>query len=296
MRERLQLGYLLIETANAPKLDAILTGVYGMDSAPAEPGTAYRIDEWDRRFVVIPGSADRLAGVGLVAADDETYAELVKKLTSSGHEVAHGAAAECRQRAVRSFVGFTDPGGLPIELAVSPSRARGIGYLSPAVPGGFRTGPRGLGHIVVLADDRDKSVDFYTGVLGFHVSDTMAEETPAGLVQATFLHCNRRHHTIAIGQRGPQFPPEMVLGHFMVEANTIDAVGMAYDRALDAQLPIARTFGRHPNDGMFSFYARTGCGFDIEFGANAIEIGDDWQVLQYSQPSLWGHRRGPGFD
>lgn len=296
MNERLQLGYLLFETPSVRKLDSILTDVFGMQSSPIESGATYRIDEWDRRFIVTAGNEDRLGGVGLVAADDEMYTKLTESLAASGCEVRHGSPRECSTRAVRSFVAFSDPGGLPIELAVSPARAKGLGYFSPAVPGGFRTGPRGLGHIVVLADDRDKSVDFYTRVLGFRVSDAMEEETPAGLVQATFLHCNRRHHTIAIGQRGPQFPPDMVLGHFMLEAATIDAVGMAYDRALDAQLPISRTFGRHPNDGMFSFYARTGCGFDIEFGANAIEIGENWQVLQYSQPSLWGHRRGPGLD
>lgn len=46
---------------------------------------------------------------------------------------------------------------------------------------------------------------------------------------------------------------------------------------------------------MFSFYARTASGFDIEFGAGALEITDDWQVSHYNRVSAWGHRRGQGF-
>lgn len=296
MKEDLQLGYVLIEAADAKALDATFVDVLGMLSVPAPAGFAYRMDDWDRRFMVLPSDIDRLAGVGLVASNDRNYRSMRTRLREAGVALRDGTDDECSLRAVREFVSFTDPAGIPLELAVAPTKARGPAFVSPLVPGGFLTGSQGLGHVVALADDREATVAFYTDVLGFSISDTVEEETPYGHARATFLHCNKRHHTMAIGQRGPNVPKDKVLGHFMIQANEIDAVGMAYDRALDAGMPMFRTLGRHPNDGMLSFYARTTAGFDIEFGAGAIEVGDDWQVLHHGQMSAWGHRRGQGFE
>src|SRR5262249_24898508 len=65
----------------------------------------------------------------------------------------------------------------------------------------------------------------------------------------------------------------------------------AYDRCLTAGIPIANTLGVHPNDRMFSFYARTPSGFDVEFGHGGRKIDDaTWKVEQYDRASVWGHR------
>lgn len=296
MREDLQLGYLVLEAVDPGALDATFVDVLGLQAVGDEESYAYRMDDWDRRFVLRTGDQDRLAGAGLVAANEMSYRGVLDRLRAAGVALRGGSPAECAQRSVREFVAFEDPGGLPLELAIAPRKARGGPFVSPLVPGGFQTGSQGLGHIVALADDRDASVAFHTGVLGFHISDTIEEDTPYGTALATFMHCNKRHHTLAIGQRGEHHPKDKILGHFMLQANEIDAVGLAYDRALDAGMPIFRTLGRHPNDRMFSFYARTTAGFDVEFGAGAIEISDDWQVLHHGEMSAWGHRRGQGFE
>jgi biphenyl-2,3-diol 1,2-dioxygenase len=295
MKEELQLGYLMIEAADADALRSTFVNVLGMLPVSSKIGEAFRMDDWERRFIVMPASANRLSAMGLVAANDDVYQTLLDSLRSAGIDLRAGTLDECEVRSVRQFTAFTDPAGIPVELAVAPNKASGMGFLSDKVPGGFLTGTQGLGHVVALADDPAATISFYTSLLGFHVSDTVEEETPDGPVFATFMHCNKRHHTLAIGKRGPQAPPGKVLGHFMVQVNEIDAVGLAYDRALDAGMAIYRTIGRHPNDGMFSFYMRTTAGFDIEFGADALEITDDWQVVRHHQMSAWGHRRGQGF-
>lgn len=120
------------------------------------------------------------------------------------------------------------------------------------------------------------------------------QDSSAGGVHALFLHCNPRHHTLAIGQRSPQMPTDRFIAHFMVQVNDIDTVGRAYDRALDHEVPVVRTLGRHENDRMLSFYIRSGAGFDIEFGTGALEIDDDWVVSEVMAASTWGHRPGPG--
>ena len=46
----------------------------------------------------------------------------------------------------------------------------------------------------------------------------------------------------------------------------------------------------HPNDRMFSFYARTPSGFDVEFGWGGRKIDDaTWKVDRYDRMSVWGH-------
>ena len=52
------------------------------------------------------------------------------------------------------------------------------------------------------------------------------------------------------------------------------------------------TLGRHPNDQMTSFYARTPSGFEIEFGAGGrrIDMDSEWPVGHYDAMSIWGHK------
>lgn len=294
MKEDRQLGYLVLDVVDTDALDRILGDVLGMQGQTDAGCRVYRMDGWDRRFIVQPSSLNRIGGIGLVANDDVAFAELRQSLDRAAVAVTEGTREEAALRRVRHFIGFKDPDGVAVEVAVAPSEAPGHGYRPDLVPGGFVTGSQGLGHAVLLASNRDETVSFYSGVLGFRVSDTIEEETPVGTVEATFLHCNRRHHTIAVGQRRPHMPADRALSHFMVQTTDLDAVGLAYDRALDAGLPITRTLGRHPNDGMFSFYLRTPAGFDIEFGSGAIEIGENWQIRQLHQGSAWGHRPGQG--
>src|SRR5262249_14267347 len=100
-----------------------------------------------------------------------------------------------------------------------------------------------------------------------------------------FLHTNRRHHSVAFGERQGKD-----VHHFMLEVGSMDDVGLAFDRALRAGVRIMHTLGRHPNDGMFSFYARTPSGFQIEVGWGGREVDDaTWKPAVYDHVSVWGH-------
>jgi 2,3-dihydroxybiphenyl 1,2-dioxygenase len=295
MNEDLQLGYLVLGARDPGKLVGEFTNVFGFLAASAPNGaTTCRIDDWARRFIVEPAVTDGLRTIGLVARSNDAYNDALARLQSQSVQARPGTPDECEYHGVRQLVAFADPAGTPLHLAVGATVSPSVPYASSLVPGGFRTGPAGLGHAVLIVQNRQACVDFYVQSLGFSVSDTSEQDTPDGLAEATFLHCNRRHHTIAIAQRPVPSPLATRLGHVMVEVNEFDAVGMAYDRALDAKMPIPRTLGRHPNDQMFSFYASTSAGFDVEIGAGAVEVGDAWEVHHYGQFSAWGHRPGPG--
>ena len=69
----------------------------------------------------------------------------------------------------------------------------------------------------------------------------------------------------------------------------MDEVGLAFDRTLAAGLPIMQTLGRHPNDRMFSFYAKTPSGFQFELdqpGVTLEAVEGDATVQQFVGPWL----------
>lgn len=87
---------------------------------------------------------------------------------------------------------------------------------------------RKIGHVVLRASDLERSVRFYTQVLGFRVSDVYPEEmVPGGMV---FMRFNRDHHGVALvgGLAAPSEGRE--LHHFAFEVATLDEVFLARRR------------------------------------------------------------------
>src|SRR6185369_18088280 len=69
-------------------------------------------------------------------------------------------------------------------------------FSGPSMPGRPPFRIRKIGHVVLRARDLERSVAFYTQVLGFRVSDVYPEEMmPGGMV---FMRCNADHHGIAL--------------------------------------------------------------------------------------------------
>ena len=81
---------------------------------------------------------------------------------------------------------------------------------------------RKIGHVVLMVSDLKRSVAFYTGVLGFKVSDIYGEDMmPGGMV---FMRCNPDHHGVALvgGAQGASQSRE--LHHMAFEVGTLDEV------------------------------------------------------------------------
>ena len=79
-----------------------------------------------------------------------------------------------------------------------------------------------IGHVVLMVRDLQRSVEFYTGVLGFRVSDIYGDDMmPGGMV---FMRCNADHHGVALvgGARGPSEKRE--LHHMAFEVASLDDV------------------------------------------------------------------------
>lgn len=281
-----QLGYVGVGASDLGRWEQFATRILGLQlSDRAADGTLHlRMDEYYHRLILHPSDDDDLAYVGWQVNTPRALDELVARLEGAGVAVTEGSAADCAVRKVRRVVQFRDPSGHPFELFYGPV----VMTSAPFVPGraiaGFKAGPQGVGHVVLMVDDRDVTERFYLDVLGLRVSDY-------GSGPVAFYHCNPRHHSIGIAVRGA-LPTTKRLRHLMIELQSLDDVGIGYDLCQREGIPLTITLGKHSNDHMVSFYVESPSGFALEYGWGAREIDDaTWEVTSYDRGDVWGHER-----
>jgi catechol 2,3-dioxygenase-like lactoylglutathione lyase family enzyme len=148
----------------------------------------------------------------------------------------------------------------------------------------FRIGK--LGHVVVNVRDVERSVHFYTQVLGFEISDLYPDEmVPGGMA---FLRCNADHHGVALVGSLHAESESVELNHMAFEVATLDEVIRARDhlRAHGVALD-------------FEGRRRAGCQIAIEFrdpDGHRLEIY--WGIDQFGSdgraraPEEWKGVRG----
>ena len=286
-----QLGYLGLSVSDINAWEHFATHTLGLQvSERGDDGSLFlRMDEYHHRFLVHPTGKDDLAYIGWEVKDEHALRAMAEQLTASGIEVKKGTQAEAEARRVVDLLTFKDPSGIASEIFYGPLMTFNLPFQSPRPISGFEGGTLGLGHMVVVMDDFDRSLHFYRDVLGMRLSDFVQVERPPGhKMRLAFFHCNPRHHTLAF-YATPQ-PPKR-LNHFMLQAKTLDDVGATYYLCQDQGVPIARSLGRHTNDHMVSFYLRTPSGFEVEYGWGGRVVDDStWQVQLHTAGSMWGHR------
>lgn len=277
----LSLAYVGLGVTEVAAWARLAIDVLQLEEDPADPHGArmLRLDQRSWRIGVHPDERNDLIYVGFEAPDVTAAQRIADVFAAAGSVVRTMSREMTASRRVQGGFMFEDPDGLDIEVVFGHEDG------SPLKESVFVTGTQGLGHVVISTSDVARSVEFY-GKLGFSISDYIdIDVQEAGRVRLVFLHCNERHHSLAL----LPLPTPKRLNHLMLEVRTVDSVLAAYYRAQKSRVPIVRHIGRHTNDKMLSFYARTPAGFDVEYGCDGIPIGADWQVQEYDAISLWGH-------
>jgi 2,3-dihydroxybiphenyl 1,2-dioxygenase len=284
------LGYVGFKASDIDGWSKFGTDVLGLMMAEApDGGLRFRTDAQSWRIGVAPGAEDDLDYVGFEVPDQAALAEMATRLTAAGVPVGNDDAGLAVERGVTGLVSCRDPHGLRVEIYYGPTERHEVPFASQEVSG-FVTGEEGIGHVVLTTPDIAASRSFYQDLLGFRLSDIIRMPMgPKAFMDMEFYHCNPRHHTLAL----VPVPAPKRLHHFMLQVNTLDEVGFALERAQAADVPITATLGRHTNDHMVSFYARTPSGFEVEYGFGARTVDETtWRVARHDAPSSWGHKRG----
>lgn len=279
------LGYLRLESTDLGAWRTFAGDFLGLMPVCAEGDDSlrYRMDHYPPRLVVSPGSRDKAAAIGLEVLNERDLARVVGAVEETGITVGEGTEAECADRRVSGLARFDDPAGNPVELFYGPVLDH-VPVRLPAVSS-FVTGDMGMGHVIVTAEDGRGLVDFYTGVLGFYERNTMGSPRR----KVWFLSSNDRHHTLGVATA----PGRGRLLHLMVEAATLDDVGLALDRAERYGIPLMNSLGKHTNDEMISFYVYSPEGYAIEFGFGGLRVQGEQPTYQITAGAYWGHKFFP---
>jgi 2,3-dihydroxybiphenyl 1,2-dioxygenase len=277
------LGYIGIRARDLNDWASFGTDFLGMQLVDRSRSTmTFRMDDRRQRVVVHGDGGEGAAFLGWEVADRPALDGLAARLEGIGIRVDRLTSAVADERRVKETIRFSDPVGNVLEAFYGAEIAT-----EPFRPGraisGFRTGPLGMGHVVMNVERIDQVLPFYQDVLGFRLSDYTLRP-----FKAYFFHLNPRHHSFAVIETG-----QNSVHHLMVELFMLDDVGQAYDLALGDPDRIATTLGRHSNDLMTSFYARTPSGFFVEYGWGGRSIDPQaWKPVEMTcGPSLWGHDR-----
>jgi 2,3-dihydroxybiphenyl 1,2-dioxygenase len=277
------LGYVGFGSADLDGWRQFGTGLVGLQAVERSPWLlAFRMDDRKQRIVIDKSMPDGARFFGWEVADAAALDALGARLEAARVPVTAEPQTLADARRVRELISFSDPAGNRLEAFHGAEIAD-----TPFSPGrsisGFRTGPLGVGHVVLTVDDIDKVMPFYVDVLGFALSDYI--EKP---FRAYFFHINARHHSLALIETGKNG-----MHHLMVELFSLDDVGQTYDVALSEPERVNVTLGRHTNDLMTSFYARTPSSFMVECGWGGRDIEPKaWKPFEMTAgPSLWGHER-----
>ncbi|HWM48780.1 MAG TPA: VOC family protein [Xanthobacteraceae bacterium] len=277
------LGYIGLRAKNIEDWQSYGTRLLGMQVAERSASTlALRMDDRKQRLIVQADGGEGAAFLGFEVADAAALEGIAARLEAHGTGVARGARALADERLVADLIVFNDPVGNRIEVFHGPQIASDAFKPGRSISG-FRTGPLGMGHVVITAARSDELIPFYRDVLGFRLSDYFLRP-----VKIHFFHLNPRHHTLGILETGSNG-----IHHMMVEVNFLDDVGQGYDIAQMTPDLVRVTMGRHINDHMTSFYCANPSNFMVEYGWGGRSIEPDtWTPTQVVEgPSLWGHER-----
>ncbi len=277
-----QLGYAGAEVSDLAAWERLATQVLGLEIADrAADGTlSLRMDENRSRLTLHPGVSDDIAYVGWQVRDAEALETVAAQVERWGISVSAGGEGLARERHVEDAVVFHDPSGIRCELFYGPEVWVNRPFRPSRAVSGFVTGEQGFGHCVLRVDDTEASVGFYTEALGMRVTDYIGA--------MTFLHCNPRHHSLAMMAS----PAPKRLWHWMLQVNSLDDVGAAYDLCEQLEISLGSRLGRHTNDRMVSFYIETPSGFEIEYGWGGRTVDDSsWVVQRHAAGGIWGHQR-----
>lgn len=282
------LGYLGIGVRDIDAWERFAADVLGLAiSLKTDDGRLYlREDHYHHRFILYPSGEDDAVAVGWEVRDDRDLSGFAENVRTKGVMVTAGTAAEAKERGVLEFITITDRLGIKHEIFYGPLKTAEED-IPRSLVGRFQTGPLGLGHFALYVNGQDEYSRFYSEVLGLRRASTRRLE--GGAVESTSTwRCNQRHHSVALVGIRTEMPKRLT--HFGLHLNSIDDVGKAYEKATDRDL-VEVTLGRHPSDGMLSFYMATPSGFQVEFGWDGRLLADNATVDQFmGQPSLWGHK------
>jgi 2,3-dihydroxy-p-cumate/2,3-dihydroxybenzoate 3,4-dioxygenase len=262
------LAYVRSGTADLETQVRFARDIVGLEVVAVEDGTAYlRADDRHHCVAFVEGPQGALSH-GFALADTAALDAAEAELEAAGVTVTRGSAAEARQRRVRQFISFDDPGGNTIDLVVGQIKLE-----SRPVAFGRAAGITEFGHIGVEAPDVAGMQQFWCRHFSMKVSDWIGET-------ACLMRFDPVHHKFAV------FRDDTGLAHINFQVGSIDDIMRSWHFLEDNDVEIEMGPGRHPQSTAVFLYFKGPEGITWEYSWNVRLIPDDmdWQP-RYFDPS-----------
>jgi catechol 2,3-dioxygenase-like lactoylglutathione lyase family enzyme len=217
-----RLGYMTLQTADIPRLVAHYTELLGLFVVHRDSRNVVLATHLGREAMVFTSGDTGTASLAFQVAPDFDLARGETELCQLGLQVQRRSDP---LPGIPESIVFSDPNGTQIELFRTSSVAEG------GEPCGM--GVLKLGHVAHTTPQIHTAVDFYTRVLGFRVSDWMADFF-------AFLRCGPDHHTVNLLTR-----PTTRLHHIAFELRDWAHVQSACELLGRKRIPIIWGPGRH---------------------------------------------------
>ncbi|MEQ1719391.1 MAG: VOC family protein [Hyphomicrobium sp.] len=228
--------------------------------APQKHGAGWIVRGPGRRLIVTKGSKNGLVHVGMGVRDADAVAAMKARAETEGLSPQPFAGE------LFSAGAFTvsDPDGNVIAFGHAPQDKPTRGLRGP------------LQHVTFATQDIARFEKFYTGKLGFAVSDTVVREAD-GKVMTVFMRSNHEHHTI-----GVFFQNRTGIDHHSYEAGEWGVMKDWCDRFGDRHIKLDWGPGRHgPGNNLFAFIT--------DPDGNWIEISAELEVVYDRPAKIWKH-------
>jgi len=217
------------------------------------------------------------AGMDYFALDVGDMAQLesaANALTQAGIEITEGDKTE-----LGHGIGyrFRDPDGFVVELVA------GMEQVSP-VYGPRVVTPRRYGHLTLRVTDLQQTVDFYTEMLGFRISDWLGD-------QFCWLRCTPEHHGLALSthENAPQ------MHHLAFHVRDISELIQQAEHLMRQGRTLLYGPGRHgPGQNLFIYFHDEERNI-VEFAADMQRIWDEecYVPKVWDPNERWSNMWGP---
>lgn len=259
------LSYVSLAVPDFETERAFFSGPWGLKETSGDSNQAFFSTHSGREDHLVRlrrGTDRRLDAIGFSAPDRVGLDALAKRLADHDVEIISQPAALTSPGGGYGLR-FFDNDGRTVEVNVDVSEREPSEFTK------LRGVPIGISHVVLFTPDVHKTVEFYTEVLGFKVSDWLDEFM-------VFMRCNEKHHCIAF-MKGPAS-----LNHVAFDMVDADDMMRGMGRALSAGVKLNWGPGRHTaGDNTFSYFVSP-AGNVVEYTSELETIDDEtWTAHVY---------------
>jgi catechol 2,3-dioxygenase-like lactoylglutathione lyase family enzyme len=259
-----RLGHATFNTPDLARIVDYWTRIMGLTVVEQGPKRAFLATKYGEESVVVEaGDNANLTRAAFQVAPGTDLADLQKSLGKTG--IKSELRSDISPGVGKAIV-FPDPKGTLCEI-YSDYRHAARDTVEQGVM------PLKFGHLAYRCKDPVKVTDFYTGVLGFKVSDWMGD-------RFSFLRCGRDHHTVNFARY-----EEERLHHMAFEVSDMAEVQRSSDFLARNGIQLVWGPIRHVVGHNIAAYHRNPDDQRVEIFAEMDIMRDE--VLGYFEPRPW---------